>query len=219
MSIIKKINKEIYFNVEEDLLWRKDDVDLTTYNILKNETELLEIVKPYLNGNKVVIQAGGNCGMQVIKFAEFFDTVYTFEPDPVNFHCLVNNLNYNNVIKLQCCLGDSHKLVSMNKLEGATGGFYVNQNFGNIPTLRVDDLNLSSCDFIQLDVEGYQLFALRGAINTIQKFKPVISIELDWVERYNFSHKDIINFLINLGYEKVSSYTSDHIYVYRKLGL
>ena len=71
--------------------------------------------------------------------------------------------------------------------------------------------------FIQLDVEGYQLFALNGAINTIQKFKPVISIELDWVERYNFSHRDIINFLTNLGYEKVNSYTSDHIYVYKEL--
>ena len=87
----------------------------------------------------------------------------------------------------------------------------------NIPTLKVDDLNLSECAFIQLDVEGYQLFALQGANNTIKKFKPVISIELDWVERYNFTHRDIKSFLINLGYEKVDSYTSDHIYVYKEL--
>jgi FkbM family methyltransferase len=211
---MKKIDKNIYFNIEEDLLWRKDDEDLQTYNILKNETELLEIVKPYLKDNKVIVQAGGNCGMQIVKFADYFDMVYTFEPDPVNFHCLVNNLHYNNVVKLQCCVGDSHKMVSMNNLEGATGGFYVNQNFGNIPTMMIDDLNLYHCNFIQLDVEGYQMHALRGAIYTIQRFKPVISIEFDWVDRYEYTKNDLINFFHNIRYKKVESYTSDHIYVF-----
>ena len=208
---------DLIFKIDEKWFWRKDDHNLKTYNGLSSETDLLKVVQPYLKGNKVVVQAGGNCGMQVVKFAEFFDTVYTFEPDPVNFHCLVNNLPYDNVIKFQCCLGDSHKMVSMTTLPFEIGGFYVNQNVGTTPTLRIDDLNLSNCDFIQLDVEGYQLFALQGAINTIQKFKPVISIELDWIERYNLSHRDIINFLTKLGYEKKNSYTSDHIYVYRNL--
>ena len=210
-------NKELIFKIDDKWFWRSDDTNLKTFKVLSSETELLEKVKPFLKNNQVVVQAGGNCGMQVVKFAEFFQTVYTFEPDPINFYCLVNNLPYENVIKFQCCLGESHKMISMNPLKDEIGGFYVNENKGNIPTLRIDDLNLSSCDFIQLDVEGYQLFALKGANNTIQKFKPVISIELDWVERYNFSHRDIISFLTSLGYEKVDSYTSDHIYIYKEL--
>jgi FkbM family methyltransferase len=214
---MKKFDMDIIFKIDKKWFWRSDDTDLNTYKILSSETDLLERVKPYLNGNSVVIQAGGNCGMQVDKFAEFFDTVYTFEPDPINFHCLVNNLPYKNVIKMQCCLGNDHRMVSMNTLSDAIGGFYVNENHGNIPTLRIDDLNLSKCDFIQLDVEGYQLFALRGAEETIIRFKPVISVELDWVERYNFTKNDIKNFLMNLGYEKVDTYTSDHIYVYKKI--
>lgn len=210
-------NKDIIIKVDNKWFWRNDDTNFKSFKLFSSETELLEKVKPFLKNNKIVVQAGGNLGMQVVKFAEFFETVYTFEPDPINFYCLVNNLPYDNVIKFQCCLGEDHKMVSMNPLQDEIGGFYVNENKGNIPTLRIDDLNLSSCDFIQLDVEGYQLFALRGAINTIQKFKPVISIELDWIERYNFSHRDIINLLINLGYEKVDSYTSDHIYIYKEM--
>jgi FkbM family methyltransferase len=210
---MKKIDKDIYFNIEEDLLWRRDDIDQTTYNILKSETELLEIVKPYLKGNEVAVQAGGNCGIQVRKFAEYFNLVYTFEPDPINFHCLCNNLSYSNVIKMQCCLGDSRKLVSLNKYEEIVGGFYVNQDAGFIPTLMIDDLNLTSCNFIQLDVEGYQMHALRGAINTIQKFKPVISVEFDWIERYEYTHNDLRNFFNNIGYRKVAKYTSDQIFV------
>jgi FkbM family methyltransferase len=210
-------NKDIIIEVDNKWFWRNDDTNFKSFKVFSSETELLEKVKPFLKNNKVVVQAGGNLGMQVVKFAEFFETVYTFEPDPINFYCLVNNLPYDNVIKFQCCLGEDHKMVSMNSLQDEIGGFYVNENKGNIPTLRIDDLNLSGCDFIQLDVEGYQLFALRGAINTIQRFKPVISIELDWIERYNFSHRDIINLLINLGYEKVDSYTSDHIYIYKEM--
>jgi FkbM family methyltransferase len=210
-------DKDLIIKIQDKWFWRSDDTNLKTFRVLSSETELLEKVKPFLKNNKVVVQAGGNCGMQVVKFAEFFETVYTFEPDPVNFYCLVNNLPYDNVVKFQCCLGNSHKMISMNPLKDEIGGFFVNETKGNIPTLKVDDLNLSECAFIQLDVEGYQLFALQGAINTIKKFKPVISIELDWVERYNFTHRDIKSFLINLGYEKVDSYTSDHIYVYKEL--
>jgi FkbM family methyltransferase len=205
---------DILTTIDNKWAWRKDDTNLVTFKILSEETELIEKVKPYLKNNKVAIQAGGNCGMQVVKFAEFFETVYTFEPDPVNFHCLVNNLPFTNVIKMQCCLGSDHRMVSMNTLEDAIGGFYVNEDHGNVPTIRIDDLDLKNCDFIQLDVEGYQLFALRGAEETIKRFQPVISVELDWVERYEFTKNDIVNFLTNMDYTKVDSYTSDLIYVH-----
>jgi FkbM family methyltransferase len=208
---------DLICKINEKWVWRIDDNDFGTFKALSLETELLEKVKPFLKGNKVIVQAGGNCGMQVDKFAQFFETVYTFEPDPINFHCLVNNLTYTNVIKFQCCLGNEHKMVSMVTLENQIGGFYVNPDKGTIPTLRIDDLNLDNCDFIQLDVEGYQLFALMGATETIKKFKPVISVELEWAYRYNINETEIISFLTNLGYYKVDTYTTDYIYVHQSL--
>ncbi len=208
---------DLICRINDKWFWRKDDKDFGTFKVLSQETELLEKVKTYLKEKKVIVQAGGNCGMQVEKFAHFFETVYTFEPDPINFHCLVNNLMFANVIKFQCCLGNEHKMVSMVTLENQVGGFYVSPDKGTIPTIRIDDLNLDNCDFIQLDVEGYQLFVLMGAIETIKKFKPVISIELEWANRYNIDEKEIISFLTNLGYYKVDTYTSDNIYVYQSL--
>jgi FkbM family methyltransferase len=205
---MSRFDTDLIFKIDDKWFWRKDDHNLKTFNGLSSETDLLEVVKPYLKGNRVVIQAGGNCGMQVVKFADHFEMVYTFEPDPVNFHCLVNNLPYNNVIKFQCCLGDDHRMVSMTTLPNEIGGFYVNPNYGTTPTLRIDDLALSHCD---------QLFALMGAVNTIKKFKPVISVEFDWAFRYNVNVGDIKSFMANLGYEKVETYTTDHIYTYQNL--
>jgi hypothetical protein len=96
---MSKINPEMFVKVKGKWFWRSDDTDFGDFNVLSRETELLEKIKPYLKNNKVAVQAGGNCGMQVVKFAEFFENVYTFEPDPINFNCLVNNLLYDNVFK------------------------------------------------------------------------------------------------------------------------
>ena len=214
---MSKINPDVFIKVNDEWFWRNDDKDLSDFKLYSSETDLLRLVEPFLKGNKVALQAGGNCGMQVVKFAEFFETVYTFEPDSINFHCLVNNLPYDNVYKFQCCLGDDHKLVSMKDPHLGIGGFHVDESSGNIPTLKIDDLNLGSCDFIQLDVEGYTLQALKGGIKTIRKFKPVISVEYMWIERFGVSPKDLTVFLTSLGYVFKRMYTSDAIFVHESL--
>lgn len=43
--------------------------------------------------------------------------------------------------------------------------------------VTIDSLNLDSCDVIHLDIEGYETNALRGAMKTIQKYKPLIVLE------------------------------------------
>ena len=100
-----------------------------------------------------------------------------------------------------------------------SGAYFVNGN-GNIPTLLIDDLNLTECDLIMLDVEGYELHALNGAIETIKKYGPVICVEhqASWLARYNTNITEIENLLIDkLGYIYATSfntgYSTDKIYV------
>jgi hypothetical protein len=214
---MSKFNPDMFVTIKDKWCWRSDDTNFNDFKVFTREIGLLDKVKPYLKGKKVAVQAGGNCGMQVVKFADYFDYVYTFEPDPINFHCLVNNLQYDNVIKMQCCLGDEHKLVSLKDDNLGIGGFYVNENLGNIPTLRIDDLSLDACDFLQLDVEGYTLQALKGGMDTIKKFKPVLSVEYCWIERFGTSRQDLTEFLSSLGYVFKGMYTSDAIFAYESL--
>lgn len=208
------------FKLLGDFLFPSEEQGVT-YEVLSKETELLETVKPFLSNNKVMVQAGGNVGMQLLKFAEYFDYVYTFEPEPKNFNCLNKNVNYKNVIKFQACLGEKHELQDLsiwgNEKVLECGGFHVGGNKPYIPTLTIDDLALQSCDFIQLDVEGYELFALRGAALTIEKYKPVICIEQYWIERYGHSLYELKKYLIGLGYYLETTYTTDYIYTYQKL--
>jgi hypothetical protein len=80
------------------------------------------------------------------------------------------------------------------------GGFFVN-GIGNIPTIRIDDLGLPVCDFIHLDIEGFEGEALLGGLNTINKFKPLIGLELkDHGEKFGWPETKILDLLKDLGY-------------------
>lgn len=218
---MKKTFDDSEFSFIDNKFWFPKEDKAITYSVLKNETGLLEVIKPHLKDNKVMVQAGGNCGMQITKFADFFDYVYTFEPEPKNFYCMNKNLVQKNVIKIQACIGDERGMVNLspwgNKERGyESGGYHVGGSGGYIPTLMIDDLGLEQCDLIQLDVEGYQLKALKGAIQTIKKFKPVICTEHAWIERYGGTSQDITSFLKELGYFAEANYTSDTIYVHER---
>ena len=105
----------------------------------------------------VVVTAGGNCGLHTRVFANKFKTVYVFEPEPLNFYCLTRNCSQNNVIKFQAALGSVPGFCEIKGYEETnTGTCSINTNTGIIPVLTIDSLNLPSCDFIQLDVEGHE---------------------------------------------------------------
>jgi hypothetical protein len=79
----------------------------------------------------------------------------------------------------------------------------------------IDDLGLNACDLLMLDTEGYEFNALRGGIETIKKYMPVICVEMFpyWLARYNSSAEEIEKLLFGLGYKYMESYKSDRIYI------
>lgn len=162
----------------------------------------LEHVKKF----DVCVQAGGNCGMYPRLFAKHFDRVFTFEPDPLNFFTLVINCQEDNIVKMQAALGDVHGMVQVNR--------HTMQNVGMhqvsitpqayIPQLRIDDLVLPHCDLIQLDIEQYEIYALNGARETINKFRPVVVVENN--------NDNIRDFFKEHRYEVASTTHMDTIY-------
>jgi FkbM family methyltransferase len=54
----------------------------------------------------------------------------------------------------------------------------INNNKYTVNLITIDLLNLDKLDFIKLDVEGYEIKIIEGAINTIRKYKPIITLEI-----------------------------------------
>lgn len=162
------------YRIERGLLWPATDVGAA--QVLFAQSASLESVYEHVFKFDVAVQAGGNCGLWPRELSKKFSTVYTFEPDPVNFRCLCANAAAENVFKFNAALGMVREGVNLARRPDNVGAHRI-AGRGEIPTMKMDDLALSACDLICLDVEGYELFALQGGRATIGDFRPTIVIE------------------------------------------
>lgn len=128
-----------------------------------------------IHGNKTCVQAGGNCGVWAAQLAAVFDEVWTVEPDFENYLCLVQNVPVN-VRTFWAALGADHASVGIHRYPANTGAHFV-EGPGRVPIITIDELALTSCDLIVLDIEGMEPQALQGARQTIEKFRPVLMVE------------------------------------------
>jgi len=198
-------------------LWPDEDESLAgdLPTLCDVDTEVL----PYIpeDRRRVVLQAGGAIGAWPKRFSQLFDLVYTAEPYPPSFHCLTVNAPELNIIKMNVALGNEHRMVKMDFPEhrerSATGkenigGFRV-VGSGDIPMLKIDDFNFPMLDLIYLDLEGYELMALRGAERTIRECKPWIVLEdkASCSRRYGYEPGEIEQYLKQeFGYRTVKRF-------------
>lgn len=198
-------------------VWVADDI--AAWDILPREwTELKIGIRRYVKNFEVVVQGGGCMGMYPRLLSQMFKQVYTFEPHPLNFHCLVGNCQNPNIIKFQAALSSSASPATMNENDYRNSGQHwlgETNPIANtasarlatgiqypIQTMTIDSLNLTKCDLLMLDVEKFELQALQGSLRTIQQHHPTILCE--------FAHENGIEPWLNkLGYEKRETILSD----------
>jgi len=194
--------------------WPKHDTACWKY--LSTRQQVPENVSNYVDKKRVLVQAGGNAGLYVKLYENIFDTIYTFEPDPINFYCLTKNTTAK-TIKFQGCLGNSPNLVNLSydeiNLKKPNSGGYRVKGSGDIPTIILDNLNLPIVDLIHLDIEGFEKFALLGSLETIKRCKPIIALELNGLAKnYNHTDNDVKNLIKSLGYNEIGIVDDDAIF-------
>lgn len=184
----------------------------------------------HVRGWTRAIDGGAHVGTWTLgqgAMAEKFETVIMFEPAPDTFACLERNVgewrerNPNSKTKLSLrneALGNGFGLAGLAEdtkyYGGNTGGRYIAA--GHSVKLRpLDSLNLQVVDFVKLDVEGYELFALQGAEATIRRCKPVVMIEDKhrMAHRYGYAPGAAADFLVQrLGMAHVGGIGSDKVF-------
>lgn len=156
-----------------------------------------------------VVTGGTSCGMYARFYAKKFKYVYAFEPDPLSFHCMVNNCQSDNVYKLNAAIGHQNGVTGIVRTSKDNVGTNMTAppNKYRIPMLAIDSLNLEECDLLQLDVEGSEQKAIVGAQETIKKYRPVIIAE-------RMSTASGLELMEALGYKKVGTSFLDDIFVH-----
>lgn len=202
---------------EATFLWPSRDV--AAWQLLPREWPgIRTIINQYVKRRDIVVQGGGCAGMYPRLLADMFSEVITFEPHPVNFHCLTANCQEDNIIKVQGALGatcnfgrlfeydtrnagmhymsDSTRVRSIEELTGVTYP---------VMTLTVDSLQLRSLDLLMIDAEGYEKNIIDGALHSIVKHSPVIICE--------FPDEDTKARLASLDYDLIETIHGDSVFV------
>jgi len=197
--------------------------DKCTYKTVVAELrEEVPVIRHFLpeTRRRIMIQAGGNFGLWPRAFCEIFESVYTFEPDSLLFRTLLMNCDVANVFPFNAALGErpgwtmiEHPGGAMNP--GANRLPSDKKVWGQIPIMAIDDFFFpAEVDLIQLDVEGYEMNALRGASATIDESRPMIIVELrNHAKRYGATDDDIRAEIMMHGYKPVGRYCHDEMFV------
>jgi FkbM family methyltransferase len=170
----------------------------------------------------VVIDCGGCYGDTAMMFAHHAGNtgrVYSFEFIPSNIEIFNKNIALNPEIKnveivkhplwvesnLKLYYKDDGpgSLVSSEEIENADG---------IVSTITIDDFiksnSIQKVSYIKMDIEGSELPALKGAVNTIRTFKPKLAISIyhsmdDFVDIPLFIEGLNLNYKLYLGHHTI----------------
>jgi FkbM family methyltransferase len=160
------------------------------------EANAVEVMKKELKEGMNIIDAGANIGYYVLLESQKASKVFAIEPNPRSFALLKRNVKINkrnNVYLKNIAAGDKRGKIpfvldeSWNLSRVLKKGEKISN--GKIKNVKIDTLdNLfkgKKIDLIRMDVEGYELSILKGAVNLI-KSNPKIKIFLEF-------HADMFN--------------------------
>jgi FkbM family methyltransferase len=154
------------------------------------------------------IDVGGHCGLWSMHLVKRFERVFAFEPIGLHRKCFELNVQGNYEL-FPFAAGDHNAQVAMHTTHTSSGDSWVDGELpagadpnAGIPLRTIDSLlPTATVDFIKLDCEGYELFALRGGEELIKRSRPTIIVEQKpgRAQKYGLPEIGAVDYLIGLG--------------------
>ena len=182
---------------------------------------LSDLRKNYIKDKAVILDIGANIGNHTVFFAKVCNAkkVYSFEPIPYIYGLLSRNVDINNIKKKVCtynvALGNSCVKADIeNYYEDNMGRTQLKESDnGGIEVVRLDDIVKEIddiVDFIKIDVEGFEVKVLEGAVDFLRKTNAVIFIEC-----FPNNYSKMNSILLSCGYKEEKEYKNNN-YLYKK---
>jgi FkbM family methyltransferase len=191
---IISLNRDIYinkikYNFDGDIRYLSGapkDFDVITLSIFQN----------FCKNNSYVLDLGANIGFTAIALADicFDGKIAAVEPLEPTFNFLRKNINKsekNNITLHQYAVGNKTGEFPMQATSDFLAGAFIADQYQadqNHFTMSVkinllddifEEFNFDKLDFIKMDLEGYEIFALEGGIKTLNKFQPTVFLEMN----------------------------------------
>lgn len=158
----------------------------------------------YVKNFSQAVDVGGYIGLWSWVMARDFDAVMAFEPMELHRECWRRNMEgIDHAGLYECALGAEKGRVALEcRTPGSSGDTQVRPGAkGTTPMETLDSFNFADVGLIKVDCEGYEEFVLRGAVETLERCKPVVIVEQkrDMSRRYGLGKQSAVSFLQRMG--------------------
>ena len=160
----------------------------------------------YVKNWRVCLDIGSNIGQWTRPLAKKFNSVICFEPNPNFIECFKKNINETNVTLWP--YGLSNRDHSANQEFNST---ILKEGEGDIECKTLDSFKFTDVDFVKIDVDGFEVPLLNGAIETLTDNDPVVNIEMKYDKRSKIAFQ-CARMLRDLGYKHLKRTKSDEIW-------
>lgn len=167
-----------------------------------------------LKPNATIIDIGANIGLTTLPGARLVPhgKVIAVEPSPIAFCALQRLVDTNgltNCEPVNVCMGAAAGSVPFVENASFLAGSYVGGDARQSATTNVEmttldeflsNRPLQSVDLVKIDVEGFELDVLQGALKTIEHYNPTFVVEFNSfaiVANQNKSPRALIDFVID----------------------
>jgi len=205
------------------ILYNKNDVYVgkSIEHYGEYQSEELKLFEEYVHPGDVVLDIGANIGTHTLWFSERVGDngfVLAFEPQRLVFQTLCANMAINSRQNVDCKhmgVGDKQEIVKVPPLnpdvENNFGGLWIDghKEGEDVAICKIDDMGLNRLDFIKIDVEGMEPSVLLGGLQTINKLKPAIYMEVDREKNYELLNGIITGLSYNVQMHTPSLHPSD----------
>jgi FkbM family methyltransferase len=173
------------------------------------EQETVNLFRNIIQPNWTVFDCGAKTGYFTLLFSELCTQgkVYAFEPTST-FDMLEHNINYHNLTNINLnkkALGENSGNIEDN----------IYRIWGKDPERQVYDFitiddyceqnKIKNIDLIKIDVDSYDFELLKGAVKTLKKLKPIVTVELNHaLNLRNTTPQEVIDWLQALGYQQTN---------------
>lgn len=159
-----------------------------------------------------ILDLGGYSGIfgLIAAIASPHSKIYIFEPDPVNFKHIQDNIalnHFKNVFPVQAAVFDRSGPVSFKKHEGGeAGNIAKGEGDFQLPCVTIDGWvaqNKLTPVLIKMDVEGAEYRALLGSkklLSEAENLKILLEVHYNFLQRFGDTEADIWRLLSGLGY-------------------
>ena len=191
--------------------------------IINNEITdklIFDKLKNFIKPDTIILDLGANFGQMSILWSQSKPNVkvYAFEASNYIFNILKKNIHINsaNVEAINALVGNEsnkEQLIEESFLkEYSTYGTHkINKTqdtnkkkINKIKAIKIDDINFEKrISAMKIDIQGYDLDALKGSKKTILKHKMPIIFEYEekFEKEFNYTFKDFENFINEINYK------------------